>query len=190
MKKTIKLLNLLLLLCFTITVAGCFSGMVGRSAGGDLIWWCDKCQCQVGHPSSHLCGKTKYDYSTKKDTPLEGITSNEIEELLRKDRDQRSGRKSSYTDATGNKKWKFWQKKAGSAPAADNGSYNSGKREVNQPYWKNSPKDTNYNTVPQEQQDKKKWQFWKKNAAAPEDKYLPPPAEPVQQKSKWKFWQR
>lgn len=61
-------------------LSGCFSRMFGRSAGGELIWWCDRCQCQVGDPDAHVHGLTKYNPETGKEEPMKGVTQEMLEE--------------------------------------------------------------------------------------------------------------
>lgn len=205
MKTTLKFCGIICALISILFISGCVSNMVGRSAGGDLIWWCDKCQCQVGHPSTHICGKTKYDYATKKDVPMEGVTNNEIEELLRKDRERRNKRHTSSTYSTdaqeGGSKWKFWRRSGASseAPAEETESVN--RRSVREPYWQqqqqeqSAPVDNESVYIRNNQpassgnaQGSSKWKFWRKGGNTTEQK--PPVTEETQAKSKWKFWQR
>ncbi len=160
MKKILTLSGLTILFFISMFTSGCISGNMGMSAGGDLIWWCDKCQCQVGNPKTHLCGKTKYDPVTKKDVPIDDAASNEIEKLLREDQESRNQNNAiaPLNKNVTRKKWQFWKKK--SSPNNTNEEI-SNKREVRQPYWEEKNK-TIDDSDAQPANKKKKWKFWQK----------------------------
>ena len=115
MKKTLLLISLTSLFVIPLFIGGCGSGSLGLSAGGDLIWWCDKCQQQVANPKTHICNKTIFDKKTNRDVPINGVSNNEIEELLKKDRSVNTQEQNNIAPpaqpTVTKKKWKFWQKK-------------------------------------------------------------------------------
>ncbi|MBN1257054.1 MAG: hypothetical protein JXA52_05055 [Planctomycetes bacterium] len=118
MHKFQKIIFLLLLFTVTLGLGGCLSQLFGFDTGGKLIWWCDKCQAQVGSQQTHVCGMTQYDPATGRDVPMAGITQEEINQAIA-DREADAAAQESdpstqvqYLDEDppqkSKPKWKFW----------------------------------------------------------------------------------
>ena len=80
-------LSLVLLALVCLVCAGCLSSHLGRASGDEMIWYCDRCQAQVGSPDTHVCGMTEYDAASKSDQLIEGFTREEYEEELARRRE-------------------------------------------------------------------------------------------------------
>ena len=75
-----RLAGAALLCLLPLLGGGCVSKMLALSSGDEKVWWCDKCQQQVGSRKTHVCGMTRYNPDTGKDEPMEGVTSEMLEE--------------------------------------------------------------------------------------------------------------
>ncbi|GEM_PF-2978896 len=97
----------LAVLALVLASAGCITRVLGRSAGGERIWWCDRCGERVASPETHVCGMTVYDPATDQDVPRKGVTPEELAQA----REERALDTTSPANepARGGPWWRFWR---------------------------------------------------------------------------------
>ncbi|MHC4885366.1 MAG: hypothetical protein ACYTGH_09805 [Planctomycetota bacterium] len=167
-----SLFALAILVLALIPLNGCISTMVNRSAGGDMVWWCDVTQAQIGHPDTHIPGMTKYDPATGKDIPMAGVTQEEVNEALA----ERCKRREEQDQLPPQVEKKEEGSRFGWMPGV-------GKKRKEEAL----PVEA---TPAPEPAEKRSWNpFRRRTAEEPAPAPAPEP-ESTPRKSRWKFWQR
>ncbi|MFH0911700.1 MAG: hypothetical protein V1918_09385 [Planctomycetota bacterium] len=118
-----RVLVLGMLFCALLCCSGCLSSLFGRSAGGRLVWWCDRCQSEVASPETHVCGMTVYDPATGRDIRKVGVTAEALEGAQKAARASGAVKRKAVSGAEDtHATWRFWQqsrsRETGPAPAA------------------------------------------------------------------------
>lgn len=104
---------LLLLAAGSLLCGGCLSAVFGRTAGDEMIWYCDRCGEQVAGPETHVCGMTEYNRETGRDELIEGFTREEYEEEIARRQPTSHPAESDRPGETPRRRsprWMFWRR--------------------------------------------------------------------------------